>query len=61
MSMRARGILPTNRPDDIPLEVWSTTLYGQSETMRRAIGQLQVLLVMRPLRALAAKLREAKG
>jgi hypothetical protein len=61
--MNVRGILPTWRPDDIPLAEWKGTLAGQSEAMDRAMSRVFILLVVRPGRRLwrvAAKLREPR-
>jgi hypothetical protein len=42
--VRTRGILPTNRPDDIPLVDWETLLHGQSEALDRAVARLWLSL-----------------
>lgn len=50
--MRVRGILPTNRPDDIPLALWVRTYHGQREALDRAMARLWIASFLRPVRRL---------
>jgi hypothetical protein len=42
--VNVRGILPTDRPDDLPYAVWDDLLVGQVEVFNRAFARFWLTL-----------------
>ena len=53
--VRVRCILPTERPDYLPIVLWARTYRGALEGFERAMARLWIASILRPVRRLAKK------